>query len=199
MWVPPYGPPHHGSSGEPPLGCPLRAFENPPLALITHCPIASLLLVLIQHTCIHRCTHIICHPSASTPPPPSPALLYLWFYIFPAHSLCLWLGGLINLMEISSSQGWPPLFVIWFGDDKSESGVLVRWGNSVISVSSRPSPYTSQHSGDAWGLSIFPTCPANWYPRKLTSINNRIPPMLLWRQAGALKENLQRCLSESLL
>lgn len=73
------------------------------------------------------------------------------------------------------------------------------WGNSVISLSSHPSPSTSQHSGDGWGLSIFPTCPANWYPRKLTSINTRNPMMRPPRQAGALKENLQRCLSVSLL
>lgn len=32
-----------------------------------------------------------------------------------------------------------------------------------------------QHSWESKRLSIFPTCMANWYPRKLTSINNRNP------------------------
>lgn len=187
MWAPPYGPPHHGANGEPPSGCPPYAFENLLLALITHCPCELPILT-------HRHTF---HPSTNPPSSSLPPLLFIILY-FPC-PLCLWLAGLINLMEISSSQGWLPMFVIWFGDDKSESRALGWWGKSVISLSSRPSPSTSQHSGDARGLSIFPTCPANWYPRKLTSINNRNPLMRLWRQAGALKENLQRCLSASLL
>lgn len=44
-----------------------------------------------------------------------------------------------------------------------------------------------QHSWELKRLSIFPTCMANWYPRKLTSINNRSPQTLrevemLWKR-----------------
>lgn len=44
-----------------------------------------------------------------------------------------------------------------------------------------------QHSRESERLSIFPTCAANWYARKLTSINNRNPQThrkveLLWKR-----------------
>lgn len=112
MWAPPYGPPHHGAIGEPLPGCPPRAFENLLLALITHCPCD-----LPIFTCRHSHFIPLPTPTLITNPPITPTHIYYFIFSLPTLSL----AGLINLMEISSSQGWPPMFVIWFGHDKSES------------------------------------------------------------------------------
>lgn len=92
-----------GAIGEPPPGCPPRAFENLLLALITHCPCD-----LPIFTCRH--SHFIPQPTPHPHHQPPTTPTHIYYFIFSLASLSL--AGLINLMEISSSQGWPPMFVI---------------------------------------------------------------------------------------